>query len=144
MYNVYLCLHVLNYLHVCFCSIATDDQYATNVPNNIRPDVAMTTMDSDHLPSSPSHQSSAVTIVTRAQGQTDDPSNQREEKGMCTSNFLTALTYKNPNISLYKNLFPVSRTSYFVHCSAIVLYLHIHHCQGFSYTKKEAGRGGAF
>ena len=92
----------INYVRVCFCSIATDDQYATNVPNNIRPDVAMTTMDSDHLPSSPSHQNSAVTMVTRAQGQTDDPSNQREEKGTCTytSNFLTVLALKNLSILL--------------------------------------------
>lgn len=58
--------------------IVTDDQYASNVPNNIRPDVAMA-MDTDHV--SPRHHGSAVAMTTRTRGRPEDSSNQREESG---------------------------------------------------------------
>lgn len=69
-------------------SVVTDDQYATNVPNNIRPDIAMT-MDGDHAPSSitsPRQQGSAIAMVTRARGQTDDSTpSHKEDGGTCKS-----------------------------------------------------------
>ena len=54
-------------------SIATDDQYASNVPNNIRPDVAMA-MESDLA--SPRQQ---VSMATRTRGRRDDSSSPRED-----------------------------------------------------------------
>lgn len=54
-----------------FSSIVTEDQYASNVPNNIRAEVAVA-MDDNHLPLSPRQQSSAVAMVTRARGRTED------------------------------------------------------------------------
>jgi hypothetical protein len=53
--------------------IATDDQYASNVPNNIRPDVAMA-MESDLA--SPRQQ---VSMATRTRGRRDDSSSPRED-----------------------------------------------------------------
>ncbi|CAI7994472.1 hypothetical protein GBAR_LOCUS1456 [Geodia barretti] len=56
--------------------IPTDDQYASNVPNNIRPDVAMA-MESDLASSvSPRQQ---VSMATRTRGRRDDSSSPRED-----------------------------------------------------------------
>ena len=77
-----LCPDIYIFLSI-FHSIVTDDQYASNVPNNIRPDVAMA-MDVDHMTAiSPHHQGSSVAMVTRGRGRTDDSLSQKAESSEC-------------------------------------------------------------
>ena len=91
MYTFGFCVHIIMCVYTCTvfpcltaCSIVTDDQYASNVPNNIRPEIPMAMDGGDHTPSSvlsPRQQGSAVSMVTRARGRTDDATtpNQRED-----------------------------------------------------------------
>ena len=68
-------------------SIATDDQYASNVPNNIKPNAVISDDEKLH-PSQPSQS----TMVTRARERAEEM-NHREEKGtdLTTLSFLASL-----------------------------------------------------